>query len=175
MPLHFEIASGATGGAALWCCTGLCHWRRTHYFIIIILIGLPSTVNSAAPMKYSGDQQTDTWLCFGQCWIELTLRCVKWNCQYAINSMLDVSAENLHNKRRYVCLSVCLLPMACRTAGPIKTKLGMGTHVDPGSVLVKVKVKVIYLCVRYKEFMPATPGEYQWTMRVLAELAAAAQ
>jgi len=39
--------------------------------------------------------------------------------------------------------------MAGRTAGPIKTKLGMGTHVDPGSVLVKVKVKVIYLCVRY--------------------------
>jgi len=28
------------------------------------------------------------------------------------------------------------------------TKLGMETHVDPGSVLVKVKVKVIYLCVR---------------------------
>ena len=26
--------------------------------------------------------------------------------------------------------------MAGRTAGPIKTKLGMGTHVDPGSVLV---------------------------------------
>jgi len=52
---------------------------------------------------------------------------------------------NLHNKRRYVCLSVyllvCMLPMAGRTAGPIKTKLGIGsTHVDPGSVLVKVKV-----------------------------------
>jgi len=30
--------------------------------------------------------------------------------------------------------------MAGRTAGPIKTKLGIGTHVDPGSVLVKVKV-----------------------------------
>jgi len=28
--------------------------------------------------------------------------------------------------------------------GPIKTKLGIRTHVDPGSVLVKVKVKVIY-------------------------------
>jgi len=26
--------------------------------------------------------------------------------------------------------------MASQTAGPIKTKLGMGTHVDPGSVLV---------------------------------------
>jgi len=26
--------------------------------------------------------------------------------------------------------------MAGQTAGPIKTKLGMGTHVDPGSVLV---------------------------------------
>jgi len=30
-----------------------------------------------------------------------------------------------------------MLPMAVRTAGPIKTKLGIGTHVDPGSVLVK--------------------------------------
>ena len=30
--------------------------------------------------------------------------------------------------------------MAGQTAGPIKTKLGMGTHVDPGSVLGKVKV-----------------------------------
>jgi len=49
--------------------------------------------------------------------------------------------------------------MAGRTTGPIKTKLGIGTHIDPGSVLVKVKVKVIYLCVRYKEFMPAPPGE----------------
>ena len=39
---------------------------------------------------------------------------------------------------------ICLLPMAGRTAGPIKTKLGIGTHVDPGSVLVKVKVKVIW-------------------------------
>jgi len=35
--------------------------------------------------------------------------------------------------------------MADRTTGPIKTKLGTGTHVvDPGSVLVKVKVKVIW-------------------------------
>jgi len=63
----------------------------------------------------------------------------------------------LHNKRRYVCLSVCMQAMAGRTAGPIKTKLGIGTHVDPGSVLVTVKV--IYLCVLYKEFMPAPPGE----------------
>jgi len=42
-----------------------------------------------------------------------------------------------------------MLPMAGRTAGPIKTKLGIGNHVDPGSVLVKVEVKVIFLCVRY--------------------------
>jgi len=34
--------------------------------------------------------------------------------------------------------------MAGQTAGPIKTKLGIGTHVDPGSVLVKAKVKVIW-------------------------------
>ena len=46
-------------------------------------------------------------------------------------------------------MSVCMLPMAGRTAGPIKTKIGIGTHVDPRSVLVKVKVKVIYLCVQY--------------------------
>jgi len=39
-----------------------------------------------------------------------------------------------------VCLFVCLLPMAAQTAGPIKTKLGIGTRVDPGSVLVKVNV-----------------------------------
>ena len=31
-----------------------------------------------------------------------------------------------------------MLPLAGRTAGPIKTKLGIGTHVDPGSVLDKV-------------------------------------
>jgi len=40
----------------------------------------------------------------------------------------------------FICLFVCLLPMARRTAGPIKTKLGIGTHVDSGSVLVKIKV-----------------------------------
>jgi len=40
-----------------------------------------------------------------------------------------------------------MLPMAGQTAGPIKTKLGIGTRVDPRSVLVKVKV--IYLCMRY--------------------------
>jgi len=28
---------------------------------------------------------------------------------------------------------ICLLPMAGQTAGPIKTKFGIGTHVDPGS------------------------------------------
>ena len=56
-------------------------------------------------------------------------------------------------------MCVCMRAMASRTAGPIKTKHGIGTHVDPGSVLVKVKVKVIYLCVRYKEFMTAPPGE----------------
>ena len=35
-----------------------------------------------------------------------------------------------------VCLSVCMRAMAGQTAGPVNTKLGMGTHVDPGSVLV---------------------------------------
>jgi len=42
-----------------------------------------------------------------------------------------------------------MLPMAGRTAGPINTKLGTGTHVDPRRALIKVKVKVIYLCVLY--------------------------
>ena len=32
----------------------------------------------------------------------------------------------------FVYLFVCMRAMAGRTAGPIKTKLGMGTHVDPG-------------------------------------------
>jgi len=36
--------------------------------------------------------------------------------------------------------------MAGRRAGPIKIKLGIGTHVDPGSVLGKVKVKVKVIC-----------------------------
>jgi len=67
-----------------------------------------------------------------------------------------------------VCLFFCVLPMASRTAGPIKIKLGIGTHVDTRSVLVKVKViylcvqyKEIYLCMRYQKFMTATPGEQQ--------------
>ena len=49
-----------------------------------------------------------------------------------------------------VYVFVCMRAMAGRAAGLIKTKLGIGTDVDPGSVLVKieVKVKVIYLCVR---------------------------
>jgi len=59
-------------------------------------------------------------------------------------------------------LFICLSVADGRPNGwAIKTKLGIGTHVDPGSVLVKVKVKVIYLCVWYKEFMTATPGEQQ--------------
>ena len=37
-------------------------------------------------------------------------------------------------------MCVCMRAMAGQTAGPIKTKLGIGTRVDPGSVLVKVKV-----------------------------------
>ena len=47
-------------------------------------------------------------------------------------------------------MSVCMLSMAGRTAGPIKIKLGTGTHVDPGSVLGKVKVGHV-----------APPGECQ--------------
>ena len=60
-----------------------------------------------------------------------------------------------------------MLPMAGRTAGPIKTKLGIGTHayVNPRSVLVKVKLSrsFIYGCsiIEFtKEFMTATPGAH---------------
>jgi len=69
-----------------------------------------------------------------------------------------------------VCLFICMLPMTGRTAGPINSKLGIGTHVYPGNVSVKVKVKAIYLGVRYnaihdkirdRKFMSATPGEQQ--------------
>jgi len=68
--------------------------------------------------------------------------------------------EAISHIKGVMCLvSLCMRAMAGRTAGPIKTKLGIGTHVDPGSVLVKVKVKVIYVCVRYNRFMPAPPGE----------------
>jgi len=53
-----------------------------------------------------------------------------------------------------VYLFVCMRAMAVQTAGPIKTKLGKRTHVDPGSVLVKVKV--IYLCVHYNRIHACT-------------------
>ena len=59
---------------------------------------------------------------------------------------------NLYNKRRYVCLSVCLsvsmFRMAGQMAGPIETELDTRTHVHPGSVSVKVSVKVIHVYVR---------------------------
>ena len=58
----------------------------------------------------------------------------------------------LYNKRRYVCLFVCLsvsmFDMAGQTAGPIETKLDTRTHVHPGSVSGKVNVKVIHVCLR---------------------------
>ena len=56
-----------------------------------------------------------------------------------------------------------MLPMAGRTAGTIKTKLGIGTHIDPRSVLVKVKeieIEFIYAC-GIIEFMTAIPGKQQ--------------
>jgi len=48
----------------------------------------------------------------------------------------------------FVCLSVSMFHMAGQTAGPIETKLDTRTHVHPGSVSVKVNVKVIHVCVR---------------------------
>jgi len=47
--------------------------------------------------------------------------------------------------------------MAGQTAGPIKTKLGMGIHVDPVSVLGKVKVKVMW---RHLAHVNKTPYSY---------------
>jgi len=47
----------------------------------------------------------------------------------------------------FVCLFVCLsmFHMAGQMAGPIETKLDIRTHVHPGSVSVKVNVKVIHV------------------------------
>jgi len=91
---------------------------------------------------------------------------------YILAEVNTLPRSRIYIIKRDMCvyLFVCLLPMAGRTAGPIKTKLGIGTHVDPRSVLVNVKVKVIYLCVRYnkihdrihdRKFMSAPSGEQQ--------------
>jgi len=60
-------------------------------------------------------------------------------------------------------MSVCMLPMAGRTAGPIKTKLGIGTHVDPRIVLVKVKVMWCHLVNANKtpDRGPQGPREFE--------------
>jgi len=80
---------------------------------------------------------------------------------------------HLYNKRRYVCLSVstCMFRMAGQTAGPIETKLDTRTHVHPGSVSVKVNVKVIHVCVReWRNY--ETPGTLREsdTWRTLTKL-----
>ena len=65
----------------------------------------------------------------------------------------------------FVCLSVSMFRMAGQTAGPIETKLDTLTHVHPGSVSVKVNVKVIHACgsdriTKHPErCAKATPGE----------------
>jgi len=59
---------------------------------------------------------------------------------YIIKAIMFVSLS--------VCLSVSMFRMAGQTAGPIETKLDTRTHVHPGSVSVKVNVKVIHVCVR---------------------------
>jgi len=53
--------------------------------------------------------------------------------------------------------------MAGRTAGPIKTKLGIGIHVDPGSVLVNVKVMWCHLVNANKthDRGPQGPREFE--------------
>ena len=63
----------------------------------------------------------------------------------SVNQHGQLSQPSLRGRLNEYVLYVCLLPMAGRTAGPIKTKLGVGTHVDPGSVLVKVKVMCDHL------------------------------
>jgi len=74
-------------------------------------------------------------------WVGLVKKYLYWTTHDS--QLFLIINNNLTYKTRYVCLFVCMLPMAGRTAGPIKTKLGIGTHVDPRSVLVKVMVKVI--------------------------------
>jgi len=72
--------------------------------------------------------------------------------QYLVTEHSVLPVHNLYNKRRYVCLSVCLsvpmFRMAGQTAGLIETKLDTRTHVHPGSVSVNANVKVIHVCVR---------------------------
>jgi len=48
--------------------------------------------------------------------------------------------------------------MAGRTAGPIKTKLGMATHVDAGSLFGKVKLNVMW---RHLTNASKGPREFQ--------------
>jgi len=71
--------------------------------------------------------------------------------------MTLTSLPHLHDLQRLlliyiikgvVCLSVSMFRMAGQTAGPIETKLDTRTHVHPGSVFVKVNVKVIHVCMR---------------------------
>ena len=56
----------------------------------------------------------------------------------------DITTIYIIKRVMSVYLFVCMQAMAGRTAGLIKTKLGIGTLVDPGSVSVKVKVKVMW-------------------------------
>jgi len=65
----------------------------------------------------------------------------------------------------FTCLSVCLLSMVGRTAGPIKTKLGIGTHVDPGSVVVKVKVMWCHLVNANKTPDRGSQGPRQFSVQ----------
>ena len=41
--------------------------------------------------------------------------------------------KNLYNKRRTVCVCVCMYPSSAHSFGPIGMKLGMDTPWDPGS------------------------------------------
>ena len=82
--------------------------------------------------------------------------------------VLKIGVIYLHNKRRYVYLSVCLsVADEGRTAGSIKIKLGMRTHVDPGSVLVKVKVTWRHLANANKNPYrgPQGPREFERKVR----------
>jgi len=104
-------------------------------------------------------------------WVVLLLLLFYRSCKLMlINSRLCCKPHShwcevfdLTHKTRYVCL----LPMAGQTAGLIKTKLGIGTHVDPGSVLGKVKVIWCHLANANKTPYrgPQGPREFEREVR----------
>jgi len=75
-------------------------------------------------------------------------KCFRRHIFGALENKANVKVIYIIKGVMFVCLSVSLFRMAGQTAGPIDTKLYTRTHVHPGSVYVKVSVKVIHVCVR---------------------------